>query len=227
MEIDTESEKLIKNLEDVNLTHEEIRLLKKIIQKSEQIVEFPKTFINKFKIFISVGFLMAFLLFISSIVAQKFTLIYGIGFLIASIAIFRIVAIKWQNDLLLPSYKFFSSAILSFSAVIIFYDSIYSLDRMLVWLFLLVLSIYALIFWIDEVYKKIKINLDKKPIDKKSVILVVSLPLIFVVLYEYASDIIIVFDTHPWLATVIMVAFSVLVTYILTRKKETKGTAIK
>lgn len=221
MEKDIENEQKLKNLE------EEVQLLKKKIQNSEHIAEFPKTFFNKLIIFILLGSLMAILLFLSSMVVKKFSFMSGVGFFIILITIFRIVAIEWKNDLLLPSYIFFTSTILSFSAIIFFYDSInYGLDKMLIWLVLAVILSYALTFWIDEVYRKFKINLSQKTIDKKFAAITVSLLLIFFILYTYISNIIAFLDTHPWLATVLMVAISIITTYVMARRKEIKG-AIK
>lgn len=218
METDIESELKLKKLE------EEIQLLKKDIQKSKHASEFPKTFFNKLLILILLGSLISILLFLSSMVVTKFSFMYGIGFFIISITIFRIVAAEWKNDLLLPAYIFFSSAILAFSSYIFFYNSEnYGLDKMLIWLLLVVVSSYFIIYWIDEVYRKLKINLINKTIDKKFAAITVLLPLLFFILYTYMSNIIVLFDTHPWLATVVMVAISVLTTYVLARKKEIKG----
>ena len=112
METDIDSELKLKKLE------EEIRLLKKYSQKSKHTSEFPKAFFNKLLILISLGSLISIFLFLSSMVVTKFSFMYGIGFFIIFIIIFRIIAAEWKTDLLLPAYIFFSSAILAFSAYI-------------------------------------------------------------------------------------------------------------
>lgn len=196
----------------------------KIIQKGERTIQFPKIFINQFAIFILLGFLITILLFVSNIIAKTFSSMFGVAFFITSIIIFRIVAVIWKTDLLFQSYQIFSSTIAAFSAIIFFHDSIsYGLDATLLFLVGITGINFTIIYWTDEVCKKLKIVLNKRVFDKKSILLAISLPIGFIIIYTYKSDIILLFDSHPWLATVIMVAFSIFVTFMITTRKNKKG----
>ena len=209
-----DSEEKLKKLE------KEVQTLKTHIRQSKQTIEYPKTFFNKLLFFILLGSLMTILLFLSNMVEKKFSFTHSVGFFIASIIIFRIVAAEWKKNLLLPAHIFFSSAVLSFSAYIFFINPVhYGLDGFL-FLPLVIIASYALIFWIDESYKIFKLNFGGKKVNKVFVTITILLLSVGVILYTSISDVIILLDTHPWLATVVMVGISVTTTYILTKRNK-------
>lgn len=216
MENDIDNGKLIESLAEVKLSQGEIRQLKKIILKNEPI-NFPKPLLKKFLNLFLLGLILAILMYVSFKISLKFSYPIGLMFLCIIIIFFRIISAKWLKDFILSSHIFFSSGILSFAAFIVFFD-LFDVDlglKFFILVFLIVLF-YVFIYYIDEVYKILIIDFKFK---KKFLAPISILALVIIIIYK-SEYLILIFDSHPWLATVIMVSSSIVITYLLTRTKE-------